>query len=170
MNQEWQARRTDLNHDWLKNDFLRRLRAFVVRVEDGAQDTGRLEEFVRKYWPEWRRNSNRIRDLLADAEESLSPRQYFARLPLSECPTEVKGWLPNLVHALWLVRTDVRRHNGDAQKSLDRAEALFDELSPTLQRPPCNLAPDPTKLREFEASAKQLGESIGRLPHHVEVV
>jgi hypothetical protein len=127
-----------------------------------------------KYWPEWKRHSNLIRDLLADAEESLSPRQYFACFPLSACPSEVKGWLPDLIHALWLVRTDIRRHNSEAQCSLDRAEALFDELSPTLQYPSPTLAPDLAKsagkLREFETATRQLGECIGRLPHQVEVV
>lgn len=174
MNSQWQAKRTKLNHDWLKNDFLRRLRAFVSRVEDGAQDAARLEEFACKHWPEWRRHSHLIRDMLIDGEECLSPRQYFACLPLSACPAEVKSWLPNLIHALWLVRTDIRRHNAEAQCSLNRAEALFDELSPILQHASQNLTSDLAKsvgqLREFEAAAKQLGESIGRLPHHVEVV
>ncbi len=50
MNQEWQAKRRNLNHKWLNNDFLRLPSAFISRVEDGAHDVDRLKEFTEPHW------------------------------------------------------------------------------------------------------------------------
>lgn len=171
---DWQRRRNALNHDWLKNEFTRHLRAFVARTEAPAPDQERLKEFVSEDWPKWAVNRERLTDLLASAESELSPRQLLERPPLSRCSRENQAWLSGVVHALWLARTSIRRKVAGVTTAFAEADGSYRTLDPLLSS--VNLC-DVERLRqeagtfgEFDAAVTRLSERIHDLPHGIQVV
>lgn len=174
MSIDWQRHRNALNHDWLKNEFTRHLRAFIARAEAREPDRTRLAEFVSQDWPKWGANRERLATLLASAESELSPRQLFDQPPLCRCQAETKVWLSEVVHVLWLTRTSIRHLIGAAQTALADADCRYQQLDPMLRS---GEVLDSDRLREvsglfrtFEADVERLSSVMSRLPHKVQVV
>lgn len=174
MSPDWQRQRNAINHDWLKNEFIRHLRAFVSRTEAPEPDRARLAEFVSQDWPKWEGNRDRLATLLASAETELSPRQLFARPPLCRCQAEAKVWLSDVVHVLWLARTSIRHLIGDAQMALAESDGRYKQLDPLLRSGKFldqDRRPEVLDLfRKFEADVEKLSASMSRLPHKIQVV
>ncbi len=171
MSAEWQLRRSELNHQWLKNEFTRHLRAFVTRLLTPEADERRIAEFAREDWPKFAAKREQIIDLLGSAEEALSPQRVFDQPPISRCPPETCAWLSRVVHSLWLARTPVRQQIHEAETELDSANLRYAELDLLVRNV------DFERLRSavdsfvaFEEDVKRLSACLSRLPRGVQVV
>ena len=170
---EWLEWRTEIHHDWLKNEFLRRLRAFVLRLERN-EEPEQISEFLQVYFPQWEDRYPGCRRVVDDAVDALSPRQLFDSPPLSGCGDDVKRWLPDLIHALFLVRTGIRRLTAEAEQALSKAQERYVSLSAGLDgKTPVGLE----QLREqiedwqqFERAVKAFSNLVAKLPHRIQVV
>jgi hypothetical protein len=171
---EWEVRRDALNHRWLKNDFLRHLRAFIVRAGEPKPEWAKLEEFVEEDCSRWRRETLAICDLLKTSAESLSPACLFEVEPLSRVSRETRAWLRPIVHAAWLARSGFPGALEDARAALFDAQVKFGNLAALLEgvqrRDRVFLAVQLPQLKAFEGAVTRLGEAIGRLPHEIRVV
>src|SRR4051812_27557431 len=105
---EWQERRSEFNHDWLKNQFLNRLNAFLERLRSGNPDLEKLLRFVLEDLPEWKSHEPEARWLIESVVREMSPRLFFDQSPLVRCDVGTKGWLPEIVHEIWLSRYPIR--------------------------------------------------------------
>ena len=171
MGGEWQLLRSELNHQWLKNEFIRHLRAFIQRLSMPDGDELRLVEFARADWPEFAARREQLADLLASAEDALSPRWLVQEQPLARCPPESRAWLEHLVHALWLARTPIRLRISEAQAALDGVLRRYAELDPVVQQASCEALRSVTRLFiAFESEVVRLSTSLSRLPDRVQAV
>lgn len=130
---EWQRRRSEFNHDWLKNQFLNRLNAFRERLRGAKPDIGKLRQFLREDLPEWDSHECEARWLIECVEHEMSPRRFFDYPPLTRCSEETKEWLPDVIHELWLNRYPVlalQKHAGD---SLSKASKRYGLLKKRVQ-------------------------------------
>ena len=131
---EWQERRSEFNHDWLKNQFLNRLNAFLERLRSGSPDAEKLSRFVREDLPEWNAHEPEARWLIDSMEHELSPKRFFDQPPLSRCDPDTRKWLPTVVHELWLSRYPVRELREKAADSLARVNEQYARLSVVLKK------------------------------------
>lgn len=125
MGDPWQQRRSSLNHDWLMNDFMKSVNAFVARLGQQRPNHERIREFLSTDLPIWEVRREELRLLLADAEEALSPRRLFDVPPLMRCEPDTAAWLAPLVHALWLTRYPVKQWIKDARQAVDSADTMY---------------------------------------------
>ena len=93
----WQLKRSEFNHDWLKNQFLNRLNAFLERLRSGNPDAEKLSRFVREDLPEWSAHEPEARWLIDSLEHELSPKRFFDQ-PLDEFPVTDASHLRLLRH------------------------------------------------------------------------
>jgi len=175
MHEAWQSQRGKLNHDWLKNDFIKSVDAFTARLGQPEPDEGRIREFLVDDLPQWDRSRPEIRSLLDGAEDSLSPRELFDAYPLSMCTATTMAWLPGLIHALWLNRYAIRQLVDGASQALERADSFYARLAPgshaALQAEDIDrLKRARSKFREFADALRDLSNAISALPHKILVV
>lgn len=130
---EWQRRRSEFNHDWLKNQFLNRLNAFLERLRGGNPDVEKLLRFVREDLPELESHEIEARWLIESVEEEMTPRRFFEYPPLNRCSEETKRWLPDVVHEVWLNRYPVRSLRNRATDLLLRVNHCNEKLKKHLE-------------------------------------
>lgn len=175
MHHDWQRQRNALNHDWLKNEFARHLRAFIARIEAPTVDRSRLTEFAVQDWHRWESKREELIALLDSAEDELSPRQLVLGHDSHwQWQAQTKLRLAELVHLLWLARTLVREKVDEARQVLADADRQYRELSPMVA---IDDSLDAERLRKasplfraFERAVEDLADRLSRLPHKVQVV
>jgi hypothetical protein len=132
----WQLKRSEFNHDWLKNQFLNRLNAFLERLRGENPDAEKLSRFVREHLSEWNAHEPEARWLIDSLENELSPKRFFDQPPLSNCDSETKSWLPTVVHEIWLSRYPVRELREKATGSLAKVNEQYAKLSSAVEKSP----------------------------------
>ncbi|MBT3381158.1 MAG: hypothetical protein HN742_11090 [Lentisphaerae bacterium] len=174
MSKLWLARRSALNHDWLKNDFTKSVGAFVARLEQRKPDESRVRDFLIFDLPAWQQHGPELRQLLRDAEEALSPQSFFCYYPLSLCTSETLLWLPSTVHALWLTKYGVRSRVAEALQAMELADkyyAVIDEVRAKMDLLSIAELKSASKtFRGFSDALRELSHAISALPHRILVV
>lgn len=175
MKSEWQTRRSQLNHDWLKNVYINSVKAFLLRLDQYPVNTARVEEFMKEDLPEWEQRQCEISKLVWDAEDAMSPRSLFKTYPLSVATDETKVWLPDLVHNLWLCRYPILQLINNARAALENANRKYQDFSNIMSccESECEHIERETKLascKAFIVALSELTEAISALPHEIWVV
>lgn len=179
----WQRRRSDLNHDWLKNQYINGLGGFIERLKTEGADISRIRRFITQDFPEWEEKREIVRELIASFEREMSPHALFEREPLNRCDAETKAWLGDLVHALWTARYPVKKWVCEAEKALKSVDCQYaalkkaidswnriDSEQPRSYRDSEQLAPLLPSFVTFKGACEKLSQAIGQFPHEVLVI
>lgn len=172
---DWQSRRREFNHDWLKNRFIVALNSWL-RLLDGAIEDSILEKsFLSDVLPQWEVRRNEVNELIRDFEKEMSPRQLFSEPPLSRCDGQTKRWLGELIHGLWLVRVSAKELTTTAESAVAAADTAYAELSRVVRtRPKCavlaGMKPHRHLFERFRDACQKLGAAISEFPQEVQVV
>ena len=172
--EDWQHRRSRLNHDWLKNRYLNALDGFLALLASPNGSANVLNEFVRYDLGEWENRSREAGDLIWSFVQEMSPRAVVALPPLCLLPDETRTWLGRSLHHLWLTRYPVSNRVDAAARALEEADQAYRRIKQNLGPGPACATPRLRELRgDFEAlrdACRRLGDSIGKLPQEVLVV
>lgn len=167
----WQERRSDFNHDWLKNKYLNGLTAFIERLQSSQPDRERLIEFLHHRFPSWEARRDQLTWLRDTFEDEMSPRRLFEVLPLNRCDEQTKTWLGELVHALWLARYPKKTSIQTVCAAFETADRQYEHLRRALKDVEmvevaylAGLLPD---FCTFKESCLALSIAISRLPNHI---
>jgi len=174
MTTDWQNQRSEIYHDWLKNNYLRNVEAFILRLQQYHVDFIRINEFLTCDFNTWKQQRDKVYRLLISAEHELSPRSLFGTPPLSNCGDEVKAFLEQLVHELWLTRYPLKIWFSDALDDFRCADQIFNEIDSQLDSETReNIQRLKEKLdnfQEYYSALKKLVSAIGALPHKILMV
>ena len=170
----WQGKRDEINHDWLKNEYLKAADAFITRLAQQQPDLERVREFLTDLL-EWESRRDELLQLIAGAEDALSPRRLFDEPPLSRCGPETLEWLPSVMHGLWLMRYPIKDSIEAIVQAVDSVDAAYAVVMRILDRP--TRLTDIDKLRndrqtfvKFSDALRTLSAAISSLPHRILVV
>jgi hypothetical protein len=172
---EWQRKRAEFNHDWLKIRYINALQSFLSRLRRrDLQNTKHLYEFLEQDFPAWGKYSKAAWWLVHQFENEMSPARLFDTPPLNGCPQEMKLWLAPLVHSLWLQRINVRGIVSSASALIKNIDHEFASLSKGLPGSDDRYV---LKLREmfpeWESYTKlclQLSQRLSLFPRKIEIV
>ncbi|HEX8163570.1 MAG TPA: hypothetical protein VF538_16995 [Pyrinomonadaceae bacterium] len=171
----WQKRRSEFNHDWLKNQYLPALAKFLNLLDDLIEDREFESSFVPVTLSQWGSHREEALALASDYEQLMSPQRLFSCPPLSRRRAHDKQWLGRLVHDLWLARYPVRRWVSEALAAAESADVAYRQLQGALQS--CAdtqsaeaLRPFRKQFLEFYERCQELGGAISKLPDEVKVV
>lgn len=168
----WQQRRSQLNHDWLKNKYLPALEKLLNLLDDHLEDPEFERGFVSGHLPAWEQQRAEAVRLVEDFEPEMSPRLHLDRLPLSLHDEETRHWLANAVHSLWLARHPVRQWVVEARERANEVEAAYRQLREQLQACPdtisaASLRPLRALFDQFRRSCQNLARAFERFPCEV---
>ena len=166
---EWQRLRSSLNHDWLKNEYLKNLDGLIVQMESSRSFDATMKRHMRAYLSSWKSKYFAMEELLDSAEERLSPHSLFESEPLIRCSPENKAWLAPLIHGLWLCRYGIREKVEEARQLLLEADQSYELLEGAVMRhePSASI----TELLEtFTDTVKGLSRLLSSFPDKVVTV
>ena len=174
MPDKWQKCRNEFNHDWLKNEYLKAINAFIKRLDQHKPDRKRIQEFLRIDLQDWTIRRNDVQYLLDEAENVLSPQNLFNHLPLSQCSAEVKEWLPSLIHEYWLWRNSIKQKISRVRLAKNNVDTMYDlvigNIGSDIEQTDIVCLKDSKEVfRKFAEALRTLSNAICEFPHKIRV-
>lgn len=167
---DWQLRRSEFNHDWLKNRYLNNLDGFIANLEMKKPDETRLIIFLEEDWNQWENHEEKARRLIGSVETEMSPAVLFDTGILKRMDPESQEWMKPLTHHIWLNRYDIKNKIYNCEKWLLKVAAQYDKINMMLKDKGCNmeqlknLLPD---FKFFRDTCQAFSQSISKLPSKV---
>jgi len=111
--EDWERKRSELNHNWLSNNYLDQLKALnaymqEVKRQDDLRYRHEIRRLVMEVFPQWEHKREEIIQMVEEIEKDLTPTRLFDKNPLKKVSSRNKTWLEPLIHQLWMLRKDVR--------------------------------------------------------------
>lgn len=170
----WQRRRSQFNHDWLKNRFLPALTKWANILAGEVEDQAFERTFSEQILPEWESQREEAMAICEAFENEMSPRRLVDRPPLSRCDESTKQWLGALVHQLWLARYPVSGWIAQATARVQATAAAYDRLQEGVRRRGRTTLSQSQEVRErfedFRRRCQELAATMQALPSEIKVV
>ncbi len=167
----WQKRRSEFNHQWLKNRVLSALDAAgnVVQGEVGGDEARLLCDVVSIDLREWPRRRAEAMRLLESIEDSMSPKVFFAYPPLDNWEAELRVPCEQLVHDVWLHRHSIRKLRDNAIQALNDADVAYRTMLFVLDAPIGSFDRDESRrcFHELTIALRRVATSIEALPSRI---
>jgi len=166
---KWQRRRSDFNHQWLKNRLLSALDCGANFLQGRLQGTGYLEDVILIEVREWTERRKDLDELLNDFEYEMSPSRLLDTPPLCDWEPNIKSVIAELIHKLWIVRYPVKEWVETARKAVSEVNQEYDFLTvinPTNENGQVNFE-FISHYELFRAACRSLSKTIEKFPHQV---
>jgi hypothetical protein len=175
ISQNWQARRTAFNHDWLMSRFDRDIYAWVDVFNGEPEDElFNSESFAATFFKVWQDRHNDVCKLVSEYEYAMSPARLLDVPPLSNMSEDSREWLREFVHTLWKVRCDVDKQQSDALAAILSAAEVFSRIRTAYDaegfKALIGSKEFVQELKELIERCKQLGNALSRLNREIEVI
>jgi len=164
----WEKRRSEFNHDWLKNRYLPVLAKCVNILDDCVEDPQFEMEFVETVLPQWVEYRPQAMALVERFEVEMSPALLLSQPPLSVLPEGTKMWLSELISALWLSRYPVERWKSELASCVVSTNEAYMQLHSLVQAEQivsiAQLRPWRSRFTDFQTRCQALAKSIEVFP------
>jgi hypothetical protein len=172
---KWQRRRSEFNHDWLKNRFIPALSRLLNLLDRRIDDPALEVSFATNVLLEWDAHRNEAFTLPNDFEVEMTPRILFEQPPLSYCDEEKKQWLGDLADLLWKSRYPVSDWVQNALQAAISTDDACNRLRAALERnheirSVESLQPLRPLFAEFEKACRNLAKAIEPFLREVRIV
>lgn len=175
MIESWEKRRSSLNHDWLKNQYILALAKFLNLLDDRIEDAEFEQSFISRVLPEWETHKTEARQIAHDFRERMSPKLLFTEAPLYRCDEQTVEWLSQLIHLLWLARYPVEQWVSNVCAQIEAGDAAYGQIQNALKG--CRNTQSAEELRkfrehflEFRHRCQDLANAMSAFPREVKVV
>lgn len=166
---DWQRRRSDFNHQWLKNRLLSALDTADHVIRGRVHGTGYLQELIEVDMPEWKERRDDLGALLRDFVVQMSPRQMFNFPPLANLEPTARELFSELMHELWLVRHPVAEWVEGAKTASSEVNKHYERL---VKIAPLDakgkVRPEfATEFEQFRSACRALSKAIEKFPNRI---
>jgi hypothetical protein len=129
----WVAKRSELNHNWLSNEYLDKLQALKAYLEaalnnDKEKYSIEIERIYTDHFLQWGQKKDEFLALINNMESALSPRRLFDNDPLKKISVSNKKWLESLVHFVWKRSKNVDTKTKYLLKHCEKIDIKYSEL------------------------------------------
>jgi hypothetical protein len=170
--ESWQKRRSEFNHDWLKNQYIPAL-AKCQNLLDGRIEDEEFEgSFLRRIFPLWEQRRADALEIITLYEQMMSPAGLLNAPPLVRLCDGEKRWLGPVLHSLWLSRTHADKFATDAAEVVRRVDASYFLLKQSLGDAPTDAAalrPFARQFSDFRKSLQELANVMSAFPREINV-
>ena len=167
---DWQRRRSEFNHDWLKNRYLNNLDGFIANLEMKKPDETRLMRFLDEDLRQWKAKEEEARRLMDSFEKEMSPEVLFESGILKRMDPESQAWIKPMLHHLWLNNHDIKNKISNCEQWFLKVAAQYDKINSMLDEKNRNMEQLKNLLPEFKAfreTCRAFSQSISNLPSKV---
>ena len=166
----WQKRRSEFNHDWLKNRYLNNLDGFIANLEMKKPDETRLMIFLDEDLDQWKAKDEEARRLMDSFEKEMSPVVLFESDILKRMDPGSQEWLKPLLHHLWLNNHDIKNKISNCEQWYLKVAAQYDKIKSMLEEKSRDIEQLKSLLPEFKIfrdTCRAFSQSISNLPSKV---
>lgn len=175
MDLTWQQRRSNFNHNWLKNKFIVKLQAGINLIEGCIEDPAFEQVFVADLFLLWQSNKGKIIDIINSFETEMSPNCYFENSPINKLDNKSKQWLALIVHQMWYTREDISTLTNSTLTAFKQADMEYKYLKNQLEnhQVDCTLVaqlnPYCLLFKQWRDACQELSWEISQFPRTVKI-
>lgn len=171
MRLEWQYRRNEFNHDWLKNQYINRLDGFIELFKN-AGNPGRVpSSFLTCDFTLWPDRKPEAEWLVDSFEDHMSPRGIVKKQMRGGWQDQEDCWLGDLMHEIWRFRHPVEKWTVKARRKLDAADRAYQDLSREIGIPADCTDKQIIRLlpgfQSFRDSCRVFSDALSEFPHYI---
>jgi len=166
----WQQRRSQFNHDWLKNEFLNNLDGFIVMLQYEKPCDEHLATFIENDFLSWQQHFEEGKTVIDSFETEMTPATLLNKRPLSSADPSTREWMGWLVHNLWLCRYEVKENISDLSDLYEKAGNLYKTIKTRLDetgKSPEELKKLLPEFRDFRQICFEFSKKLSTLPSEV---
>ncbi len=124
---DWNIRRANFNHDFLKHSFMNSLQAWGSEL-DFEGNNSNISNMLADILNKWSDRKLELETLLTDAYSALSPSRFVYLEPISTLHEEQRSWLDLVAHDLWLEKTNISTSLTEIREQADELDLLISKL------------------------------------------
>ncbi|OPY80202.1 MAG: hypothetical protein A4E65_01552 [Syntrophorhabdus sp. PtaU1.Bin153] len=162
---EWARLRAMLHHDWLQNRYLTFLSAWVNCFDEMQTNKDTAKEILMQLRL-WSEKKSSFCELLRNAENALSPRQFLETPPLSTMLKEDRQWLGDVVHTLYCQRARVQERVEDMFDLMDQVDKVITTAETTVRGEETGAK---VNVDSIITAVMRFSKAIGELPHEIQL-
>jgi hypothetical protein len=168
----WQLRRSEFNHQWLKNRFLSSLDTIGNVLSGRIRSDGYIADFLRDDLTEWPSRSLEARSLLESFDTEMAPSVLFDAEPLDGWEIETRDAAAKVIDELWQRRYSGSQLVADGLLRLEDVDAQYDSLAEYAGGEPRLFETHEFRqaFQEFRMACRDLARAIEKLPSRIRVV
>jgi hypothetical protein len=121
----WQYERSKLNHDWLKGDVLPRLYGSMNVLNQANPENSQVLLLLQPILDEWPDKSHRLRNLISEFEEAVSPRFLLDKLFAGAIDSHTLESMKIVLHEVWKRRIDAGQLVRLTQDKIAKADQYY---------------------------------------------
>jgi len=172
--ENWQQRRSEFNHNWLKNTY----HGYILRfhkILDGAtkdQEDG-VRLFLEKF-PEWEQRRVELKELINEYGDLLSPKSLLNINPLSNLSEEDKLWMGEVINERWMSKYNVPEQIKIAEECLEKVDLSYDILKKRMEN--VKILQDISdkdgckkEVETFRDACVELGSAVNRFHNRIRI-
>lgn len=169
---DWNNLRAKLHHDWLQNSYLTFLMARASYLDDSLYKRKIIRQDIVDEFFEFKSQMKRFDQLFKEAMEALSPRQLLNNYPLNKMTSDNKDWIGELVHALYLNKTNIVETIDRLNKQLSFLYDYHSLLYRLLEGEKDQLMKEikTSSFKTFLSLMQDFSKNISALPHEVQTI
>ncbi len=165
-NDEWNNLRAKLHHDWLQNRYLTFLKSWK-ECFDNVETCGPNREDVLEQLLRWESKRSDFEKFIDNSIEALSPRQLLYAPPLNRMSEENKEWLGEVIHILYLSRTDIKNKVLELRSKVDEIDKIVYLIAHRLRD---KIVAGESTGEKIVSTFIEFSKEISELPHEIQVV
>jgi hypothetical protein len=172
--QSWQKRRSEFNHDWLKNQYIPALAKCQNLLDGRVEDEEFESSFLTRIFPLWERHRGEALAIITLYEQMMSPARLLDEPPLSRLREGDKRWLGPVLHACWLSRTRADELAAVAVEVVRQVDASYLRLRQSLgdrwaDDQLADLRPYAEQFAYFRERLQELANVVSAFPREINV-
>jgi len=130
--ESWQRRRSDFNHNWLKNTYLGYIRRLHKILDENKKAQNGLRLFLEKF-PEWELRQVELITLINEYGDLLSPKTLLNVTPLNNLEEDYKLLIGEKVDEIWKLKNNIPEQIKAAKDCLEKVESNYDILKKRME-------------------------------------
>ena len=175
MNRSWQKRRSEFNHDWLKNNYIISLSTVVNILDDKYEDYDYLHMFINNIFQQFEYYKQEAFILPIDFVIEMSPKRYLSAIPFTRLDNDTKRCLGDLIHYLWIERYNITCLVETALYDTKKTYSVYENLLNAIIKEDDNRSI--VTLKKYKdmfcdllSSCRSLSRTIEKFPSNISVV
>jgi hypothetical protein len=164
---DWELERVTFHHDVLKNRFLSRFAAFLLRLDQSEPAARHVAAFVHDELPAWPEHSATARRLAKTFAAEMSPGVYLASGIMERLDSDTREWMTVVADSCWKSAYPVDAWVAATVTAIDEADACYALVAPLLDSTPGvdELRAAKAQMEMLYARCLEVSRALSMFPH-----
>ena len=171
----WKKKRSQFNHDWLKNIYIPNVATYINILDNKIEDDDFVENFLTNIFKGFELHIHDAVSLIDEFIDEMSPRVLFNEQPLIRLDEDVREIFSDIIHKLWCDKYFVYKRIYQIRKLINNTIIAYKRILDIGFSNNINLNVKSFSIYkplflEFLFTCRELSKAIEKIPSDIKMV